>query len=143
MKLTGGSDWPSAWTHAIGREVARLRGDRRMTAQQLSDRCADLGVNVPRNSVSNLENGRRDAINLHEVVAVAAAMEVPPAELAFPPNAWIPYLPGERVTSYEAVEAFTGAETREATPGQLLDKLLPEEDVWALVNLVNRARDHG
>jgi hypothetical protein len=49
-----------------------------MSAQQLSDATTLLGCCVPRTVITNLENGRRDAIDVTELLVIAAALNVPP-----------------------------------------------------------------
>lgn len=55
-----------------------------MSAQQLADACEKLGAPMPRTVISNLENGRRGAVTVAEVMVLAAALGVPPAALVFP-----------------------------------------------------------
>lgn len=142
MQTPGG--WPHAWTQAVGRELARYRREAGLSQGDLCARCATIGHPIARNTVVGLETGRREAINVHEVVVLAAALNITPAALLFPANTFVDLLPGKSLTSYEALEAFTGTTTPDATPGQVLDRLLPERDVQALVNLVNRIRvRHG
>lgn len=80
--MTQEMEWPGSWTRAIGAAVraARKRAGN-MSAAELSRRCAALGVDIPRNTIANLENGRKSTIPLHELAALAAALRVPPIEL--------------------------------------------------------------
>lgn len=48
-----------------------------MTAQKLSDRCLELGTAVPRTAIAKLETGRREAITIDELTALARALQVP------------------------------------------------------------------
>ncbi|WP_372408846.1 helix-turn-helix domain-containing protein [Streptomyces luteireticuli] len=77
-------DWPTQLAHRIAGEVRRYRGMRGISAQQLSDLCAKLGMEIPRAVISNLENGRRTSVTVAEVLVLAAALDVPPLSLVFP-----------------------------------------------------------
>ena len=146
MKTSRDGDWPGSWTHAIGREVARLRKERGLTVAALCDVCADLGIPVPRNTVGNLENGRKETLPLHELVTLATALGVSPLALAYPEDgrAWeVEYMPGQEVSIIDARRQFRGAPGEEITPGQMLDRLMDREHLEALANSVNRARTMG
>lgn len=78
------SDWPGEWTKQIGRAVARHRKMKGLSAQALSDKCAEVGFSIPRNTITNLENGRKEGIPIHEVWVLAKALEVAPIDLLFP-----------------------------------------------------------
>lgn len=143
MKLTGGTDWPGGWTQQIGQRVARRRRDLGISQTGLSERCAELGHPIPRNTVVGLETGRRETLTLGELVIIGAALEVAPALLAFPANEFVQYLPGERVTSYEAMEAFTGISPQPATWAETLGRLLTDDEGTALLNTVKVMRKVG
>ncbi|MCL6302934.1 helix-turn-helix domain-containing protein [Streptomyces kronopolitis] len=111
------SDWAERLAATIAGEILRYRRNQKMSAQRLSDRCAELGMDVPRATISNLENGRRTSIAVAELLVLAAALDVPPAALVFP----VGYteeteaLPGAMTPPYEAVRWF-GGEEHSATP---------------------------
>ncbi|MEV0446152.1 helix-turn-helix transcriptional regulator [Streptomyces spectabilis] len=77
-------DWPTRLAHRIAGEVRRYRAMRGISAQQLSDLCSDVGMDIPRAVISNLENGRRTSVTVAEVLVLAAALDVPPLLLVFP-----------------------------------------------------------
>lgn len=81
-----------------------------MSAQQLSDRCAELGMDIPRAVLANLENGRRTTISVAELLIVAQALDVPAVQLMFPlgRTAEIEPLPGRFDHPWTAVQRFTG-----------------------------------
>lgn len=82
-----------------------------MSAQQLADRCAELGVDsLPRTVISNLETGRRGNVTVAEVLVLAEALSVPPAALMFPVGYAdsIEHLPGQHVTPLEALDHLVG-----------------------------------
>ncbi|MER7799029.1 helix-turn-helix transcriptional regulator [Streptomyces parvulus] len=77
-------DWAARIGRGIAGEVRRHRTAKGWSAQQLSDRCAELGMPVPRTVLSNLENGRRTNVTVAEVLILACALDVAPAALIFP-----------------------------------------------------------
>ena len=99
----------------------------RLSAQALSDRCAELGADIPRNAVSNLENGRKIALPIHEVVVLAAALGVAPRDLLFPPTcggdtAGVPvieYLPGDLVSVPVAWRRFNHSDEPDPYSGRI------------------------
>jgi transcriptional regulator with XRE-family HTH domain len=66
---------------AVIRRVRSLRDQQGVSAQTLSDRCHDLGIEVSRGSIANRENGRGGDVSVSELVAFARALDVPVAAL--------------------------------------------------------------
>lgn len=97
------SDWPREWTRQIGRAVRDIRNGRGLSAVELSRRTAELGFQIPRNTIANLENGRKESIPIHEVQLLATALGVPIYALCCYPgdDANVPYLPGRRLNTGE------------------------------------------
>lgn len=137
--------WPAAWTHTVGREVNRLRKQRGLSAETLGRMCADLGFPIPRNLIMNLEHGRKDTMPVHELVVIAAALDVPPVTLLFPGNEWVSYLPDQRATCFEGIERFTGVSAEPAGWAETLGRILTDDEGEALLDVVNkiRARTRG
>lgn len=81
MTLDG---WQERVTRTVAREIRRHRDRHKMSAQQLADRTAELGMPIPRAVLANLESGRRDVVTVAEVLVLAAALRVAPAELFCP-----------------------------------------------------------
>lgn len=77
-------DWAGRYARVVAREVRRYREERGMSAQQLSDACADLGMPIHRSVLANFENGRRSNLNLGELLVIARALDVAPIFLMFP-----------------------------------------------------------
>lgn len=65
-------------------ELRRYRREQGLSAQQLSDACARLGLEISRSTLADLENGRRTTLTVAELLILAAALEVPPLLLALP-----------------------------------------------------------
>jgi len=63
-------------TSTIALNVRILRAARGLSARALGELAG-----LPRNTITNLENGRKDAVSVDEVVCLARAMDIPPLEL--------------------------------------------------------------
>jgi transcriptional regulator with XRE-family HTH domain len=102
--------WPAALIATIAGEVRRYRKDRDMSAQKLADRTAELGYEVPRSVIANLESGRRSDVSLAEVLVLGAALQVPPMLLAFPAGRveQVEVIPGVSVPPWDALFWSTG-----------------------------------
>lgn len=85
-----------------------------MSTQQLSDKCASLGLAIPRPVLSNLENGRRENVNIAELLVIAKALDVEPIFIMFPLGYedTVEVLPGQIVETTEAVRWVAGDEGR-------------------------------
>jgi transcriptional regulator with XRE-family HTH domain len=103
-------DWPSRLTRVLAGEVRRYRTERKMSAQQLADRCAELGLPIARSVLANLESGRRETLSVAELLVLAKALEVAPILLLFPlgHQDTIEVVPGEQVPVPDAAMWFTG-----------------------------------
>lgn len=83
------------------------------SAQDLADRCEELGHPIPRNVIANMESGRRAVLPLVDVIVLAAALETYPAHLIFPvgyveETQELPFQP--LVPTWDALRRFTGEE---------------------------------
>jgi transcriptional regulator with XRE-family HTH domain len=107
-------DWAGRYARVVAREVRRYREERGMSAQQLSDACAALGLPIHRSVLANFENGRRSNLNLNELLVIARALGVAPIFLMFPLGyeETVEVLPGMTVPTAEAVEWAAGDDGR-------------------------------
>jgi transcriptional regulator with XRE-family HTH domain len=111
-----GNEWSVRIAAAVGQRVAHFREamkddrGRKLTAQALADRCAELGLPLGRPTISKLEKGLRQTITVDEVLVLAAALEVAPLLLLFPVGAeeTVEVLPGVAVPVFPAARWFTG-----------------------------------
>ncbi len=103
-----GREWVRRWTASVSETIRIARG--KMSAQQLSDRCAKLGYPIPRSTIQNLEIGRKESISIHEVVVLAQALNIPPLQLIFPIGREQNFelLPDTTVPTWLAASWFTG-----------------------------------
>ncbi|MEU0940338.1 helix-turn-helix transcriptional regulator [Embleya sp. NPDC005971] len=94
----------------VAGEVRRHRKARKMSAQQLADACTALGVEMQRGVLANLEIGRRESLDVTELVVLAKALDVPPVALLFPVGevAAVAPTPGAVVDTWDALAWFTG-----------------------------------
>ncbi len=85
MQVTpSAADWERTMTTRIGAAIKTLRNLQDMSAQKLSDRLTELGLDISRASISALENGRRPYITVTEVMLFARALNTSPIALIFP-----------------------------------------------------------
>src|SRR6516162_8256956 len=84
--MTQNGDWPTRAAQLVAREVRRYREAQRprMSTQKLADRTAELGMEIPRSVLANLESGRRETVTVPEILVLAAALQVAPVELLCP-----------------------------------------------------------
>lgn len=108
--MSQAKDWERSLTKSVAAQVRRYRQQRGMTVQELSDRCADLGVPIPRPVLSNLETGRRESVTLAELIVLALALGVPPLLLVVPvvDKEQMELIPRGEVRSVDALAWFAG-----------------------------------
>lgn len=70
-------------SQVLAERLARLRGRRGWSARQLAERLEELGYPLSRVTIAKIENRQR-GVSLDDAVALAAALDVPPACLIFP-----------------------------------------------------------
>jgi transcriptional regulator with XRE-family HTH domain len=102
--------WPRRLSATIAAEVRKHRLAQGMSTQQLSDKCASLGLEIPRPVLSNLENGRRENVAIAEILVLSAALEITPIALIFPVGytSKTEPLPGVLAHPLDAVFWFSG-----------------------------------
>jgi len=129
--------WPDRLARAIAAQIRLHRTEQGLSAQQLADRCDEIGMPIPRNVVANLENGRRTGLTVAELFVLARALRVPPLELVFPIGRVpvVEVLPERHVDTWRAFRwatgegPFLGEETRD---GSTLSIAYQSEDLRAL-----------
>ncbi|MFE2132271.1 helix-turn-helix domain-containing protein [Streptomyces sp. NPDC059466] len=115
-------DWSARLALGVAREVRRHRQAQGLSAQQLADRCAQIGMPIQRSVLANLESGRRTTVNIAELLVLAHALDVPPGVLLFPvgyeqqtevlpggyaePGFAVEWLAGRSFLSREAADVF-------------------------------------
>lgn len=121
-------------TRTVAEEIRRYRLARRLSAQQLADRCADLGMPIRRSVLANLENGRRDAITIAELLVLARALDVSPLLLVFPVGRReeVEALPERALPTWDAALWFFGEARLKDTPTGLDVEWADADDVVPL-----------
>lgn len=116
--------WSAQITRAVAAQVRYWRDQRQLSAQQVADKTKDLGYHVPRSVIANLENGRRDIVTVAELLAFAAALDVPPAILIAPVGRVesLPILPSWTTSPWMARGWMNGAAVH------------PDYDSFSMVN---------
>ncbi|WKV79538.1 helix-turn-helix transcriptional regulator [Streptomyces sp. SNU607] len=106
-------EWVDRVQANVAGEVRRRRKEMGWSAQDLADRCEELGHPTPRNVIANMESGRRAGLPLVDVIVLAAALETYPACLIFP----VGYVDRTQelpfqglVPTWDALRRFTGEE---------------------------------
>lgn len=95
----------------MAREVRRLRSEQRISAQQLADRCSEIGMStLTRSVIADLENGRRLWVGVSELMVLAVALNTAPITLLYPPplGETVDVLPGVEAPKTVALEWFSG-----------------------------------
>lgn len=138
---TSESSWARPWTTAIGSEVARLRKEAGLTQTDLVSWCQARGVKgtggIGRNTIVNLETGRRDFIPLHELSVLAFALGVPLLHLAFPDTAErIEVMPGIPLRPWDA--RLRAAQTEDGDRSDRFDSMMLDDVESALRDALDR-----
>jgi len=111
-------DWNHRIAAQVGSRVAELRQrqtdseGRKLTAQALADRCADLGHALDRTVIAKLEKGIRQSVTVADILVLARALRVPPMLLLFPVGEprvkTVEILPGDEANPWDALRWFAG-----------------------------------
>ena len=115
--------WVVNMTLSVGFQVARYRRELGMTAKDLCNRCAELGVPISRVTGAKLENGLRDHVSVPEIIIFARALGVTPMDLIVPADQeTIELFPGETKSASEALDWLCGG-MEQATLAQVRGKV--------------------
>ncbi|MFF7340776.1 helix-turn-helix domain-containing protein [Streptomyces sp. NPDC008163] len=123
-------EWEDHVMATVAGEVRRRRKELRWSAQDLADRCEEIGYPIPRNVIANMESGRRAVLPLVEVMVLAKALRMSPISLIYP----VGYVDTVRQLPYEdpqpawdALQWFTGDESAEDATDYMLDHFLAHD----------------
>jgi hypothetical protein len=79
-----------------GPSVRSIRKARKLSTQRLSDICSKrVGYAAPRNTIVNLETGRKESLSVQELVVIALALDTPPVVLRYPLDRDVEIAPDE------------------------------------------------
>lgn len=109
-KPRGGHDEGAACAAAVMAEVKRLRQSRAWTAERLAGEMTAAGVPWTRDTVVNLENGRRKWLAVHELLALARLLDIAPVHLlaGLDDDVPVPVTPGSEVGAADARDWIRG-----------------------------------
>ncbi|MFF8016141.1 helix-turn-helix domain-containing protein [Streptomyces sp. NPDC007929] len=104
-------EWADRIKANVAGEVRRRRKEMGWSAQDLAERCEQLGHPIPRNVIANMESGRRANLPLVDVMVLAAALETYPVCLIFPvgyveETQELPFQ--DLIPTWDALRRFTG-----------------------------------
>lgn len=107
------TDWPTSVARHLAAAVRRYRKLRKLSAQQLSERCGELGLEISRATLADLENGRRVTFTVPELLVLSRALDVAPVLLLFPLGieGTAEIAPGLSLPTWDAVKWFSGEES--------------------------------
>jgi transcriptional regulator with XRE-family HTH domain len=106
-KKAASDGWGAGYCASVSKRVRELRAASGMSAQQVADATAALGFPLARAVISHLELGRRDGIDVREVLVLAAVFGVSPFTILVSPDSDTE-LPGGTRTPAEAFAWMTG-----------------------------------
>ncbi|WAL74510.1 helix-turn-helix transcriptional regulator [Kitasatospora sp. YST-16] len=139
---------PTALTLRVGEALRDARTRQGLSAPEVARRCADLGVPIPPTAINKIETAGRGSLKVEEILAFAAALNVPVASLLVPLGAepTIDLLPNLRLSPWEAVQLITGegplADESEGSPRFTLAMFREHEvDVQTATISTRAARD--
>jgi transcriptional regulator with XRE-family HTH domain len=109
VAMTHGEGWNGALHQRIAGAIKQQRHGR-MSAQELADATARLGYPITRSQIANYKSGRKQSLDVAELLVIAAALNLAPLELLFPdePDHPVEYLPDQATTTLDASTWFVG-----------------------------------
>lgn len=105
-----GERWAKNLHERVGAYIRQARAGRGMSAQQVADKAASLGYPVSRSQIANYESGRKQTLDIAELLVIAATLEVPPVSLLLGghPDCDVEVLPGQTMQTTAALSWFSG-----------------------------------
>ena len=104
-----------------------------MSVAKFAGLTESLGYPMSVNTITDLELGRRSRLEVTELLVLADALDVPPAQLLFPelPDGVVRALPNTPMTSFDAVRWVSGEGDLPTRPWDLVPLSLKDEDFLA------------
>ncbi|MEZ0341524.1 hypothetical protein ACAG25_16250 [Mycobacterium sp. pV006] len=137
------TQWSGETHRRIAAAIRKARGKR--SAQWLADRTAELNYPITRAQIANYESGRKQSLDIVELLVIAAALNTSPVALVYPgPYAkMVELLPGVEVPEMIAVEWFSAnidwrLESAKLTDIERANSELAEKNT----RLLRRSREH-
>ncbi|MFO7250488.1 MAG: helix-turn-helix transcriptional regulator [Actinomycetes bacterium] len=103
-------EWPARLARTVAGQVRAYRELRGMSAAELADACAALGLPISRSAIADLESGRRPTVSVAELLVFARVLHVPPIELLCPVGRAdaVEILPGRKTPPWTALRWVSG-----------------------------------
>ncbi|MBV9024288.1 MAG: helix-turn-helix transcriptional regulator [Streptomycetaceae bacterium] len=123
-------EWEDHVMATVAGEVRRRRKELRWSAQDLADKCEEIGYPIPRNVIANMESGRRATLPLVEIMVLAKALRMSPISLIYPVGyvTEVRPLPFEEPEStWDALEWFVGNSPAEDATDYMLDHFMAHD----------------
>ena len=83
VTMTQNPEWVEGVHQRIAQAIRSVR-EGRLTAQQLAEETERLGHAISRSQIANYESGRKQSLDVAELLVIAAALDVSPLSLLFP-----------------------------------------------------------
>ena len=84
--MTQNPEWGEGVHQRIAQAIRSVR-EGRLTAQQLAEETERLGHAISRSQIANYESGRKQSLDVAELLVIAAALGVSPLSLSVPRRA--------------------------------------------------------
>lgn len=123
--------WEQDTIDRVGRQLAKSRKARKLSAQALADLTAELGYPIGRATISEYENGRRKSMTVCELLILAAALNIPPVYLLYGDqlaDGEVEVVPGRKKPADHALLWAAGE-----LPGQVEESRSPESQAMGLI----------
>lgn len=114
-----GTDRADPMTRVLARRVFALRKGAGMNQGELGARMAELRPNWSRSTVVKLENYKREAVGVADLLALAVVLDVPPVWLLADPRSSepVPVTTGVELDPWSALLWMVGREPLDDVPG--------------------------
>lgn len=136
---TDPAGWADRYAELVAQQVRRYRKTRGMSAQNLSDACAELGLPIHRSVIANFENGRRAKLDLGELFVIALALDVAPIMLMLPEDGTME-ISGRPMSRTDALAWIAGTPATAAFEELDADLARARQAVACAQKAVNQAR---
>jgi transcriptional regulator with XRE-family HTH domain len=105
------TEWPERLYGEVARAIVQARKAAEISARELAERATALGHPFTRDTVANLENGRK-RIELADLLVIAAALNTSVLALLSPPppEGTVELLPDQSMNTTQAEVLLLGAE---------------------------------
>lgn len=127
---------------AVAQRVKELRKRTGLSAARLAEEMTKAGIPWKREIVANLENGRRDRLDVDELLALAAVFQVPPVALLIDATSETTAVaPNLELPTAHVLLWMIGEQPLQGMAGTWMDETIPVRLVRRLHEAVLRCRN--